>query len=132
MKLELEPFGHRPGTSPGAADGADMGERADKQPGAEARGIDLSRPLRNEEVKAIEDAMDRHAVLVFRNQPLDQDQQIRLAQSFGPLDLGLRKVKGGAHRFKYAELADISNVTADGEVAARAHAKIVGNVANQL
>ena len=136
MKLELEPFGNRPGTSPGAADSADLEDRTDKRPGkrpgAEARGIDLSRPLRNEEVKAIEDAMDRHAVLVFRNQPLDQDQQIRLAQSFGPLDLGLRKVKGGAHRFKYAELADISNVTADGAVAARAHAQIVGNVANPL
>ena len=37
--------------------------------------------------------MDRYAVLVFRNQPLDQDQQIRLAQSFGPLDLGLRTLR---------------------------------------
>lgn len=100
--------------------------------GAEASGIDITRPLAPEEVRAIEDAMDRHAVLVFRNQPMDQDQQIRFAQHFGPLDLGLRKLKGGAHRFKYAELADISNVKADGEVADRAHAKIVGNLANQL
>jgi len=100
--------------------------------GAEASGIDISQPLSPESTHAIERAMDRFGVLVFRNQPLDQDQQIRFAQSFGPLDLGLRKVKGGPHRFKYAELADISNVTADGNVAARTHAKIVGNVANQL
>ena len=113
MTLKLEPFATRAGAdSPGSTAGA-------LSPGAEASGIDISRPLSPAQVKAIEDAMDRHAVLVFRNQPLDQDQQIRLAQSFGPLDLGLRKVKGGAHRFKYAELADISNVTADGEVAAR-------------
>jgi len=100
--------------------------------GAEASGIDISQLPTPESARAIEQAMDRYGVLVFRNQPLDQDQQIRFAQSFGPLDLGLRKIKGGPHRFKYAELADISNVMVDGEVAARTHAKIVGNVANQL
>jgi alpha-ketoglutarate-dependent 2,4-dichlorophenoxyacetate dioxygenase len=99
---------------------------------AEARGIDLSQALDAAGVKAIEDAMDQHAVLVFRNQPLSQDQQIAFAKALGPLDLGLRKLKGGPHRFQYAELADISNVKADGEVADRSHAKIVGNVANQL
>ena len=46
--------------------------------------------------------------------------------------MGLRKVKGGPHRFAHAELADISNVKVDDEVADRTHAKIVGNVANQL
>jgi len=126
MTLKLKPFAGGKGgpIAEGVAGAA--------APGAEASGIDIGRPLSPEQVKAIEDAMDRYAVLVFRNQPLDQDQQIRLAQSFGPLDLGLRKVKGGPHRFKYAELADISNVMADGAVAAREHAKIVGNVANQL
>jgi len=99
---------------------------------AEASGIDLREPLTPAQVKAVEAAMDRHAVLVFRNQPLTQDQQIAFAKALGPLDLGLRKLKGGPHRFKYAELADISNVKVDGEVADREHAKIVGNVANQL
>jgi alpha-ketoglutarate-dependent 2,4-dichlorophenoxyacetate dioxygenase len=99
---------------------------------AEASGLDITKPLDAAGVKAIEDAMDKHAVLVFRKQPLTQDQQIAFAKSLGPLDLGLRKLKGGPHRFQYAELADISNVKADGEVADRNHAKIVGNVANQL
>jgi alpha-ketoglutarate-dependent 2,4-dichlorophenoxyacetate dioxygenase len=76
--------------------------------------------------------MDQHAVLVFRDQNLSQTQQIEFAKSLGPLDMGLRKLKGGPHRLEYAELADISNVKVDGEVADRAHAKIVGNVANQL
>jgi alpha-ketoglutarate-dependent 2,4-dichlorophenoxyacetate dioxygenase len=100
--------------------------------GALATGIDLSHPLDDAAVRAIEAAMDQHVVLVFRGQPLDEDQQIRFAQSFGPLDLGLRKVKGGPHRFRHAELADISNVKADGSVAERDHARIVGNLANQL
>jgi alpha-ketoglutarate-dependent 2,4-dichlorophenoxyacetate dioxygenase len=99
---------------------------------AEATGIDLREPLTPAQIKAVEEAMDQHAVLVFRDQNLSQTQQIEFAKSLGPLDMGLRKLKGGPHRLEYAELADISNVKVDGEVADRAHAKIVGNVANQL
>jgi alpha-ketoglutarate-dependent 2,4-dichlorophenoxyacetate dioxygenase len=97
-----------------------------------ATGINIAEPISATDLHAIEAAMDEHAVLVFRGQPLSEDQQIAFAKSFGPLDLGLRKVKGGPHRFAHAELADISNVKVDGEVADRTHAKIVGNVANQL
>ena len=99
---------------------------------AVATGINIAQPLGAVDVRAIEAAMDTHSVLVFRGQPLTEDQQIAFAKSFGPLDLGLRKIKGGPHRFAHAELADISNVKVDGEVADRTHAKIVGNVANQL
>lgn len=99
---------------------------------AQASGIDLRQPLTPAQVKEIEHAMDTHAVLVWRNQPLTQDEQIAFAKSLGPLDMGLRKLKGGPHRFQHAELADISNVKVDGEVAGREHAKIVGNVANQM
>jgi alpha-ketoglutarate-dependent 2,4-dichlorophenoxyacetate dioxygenase len=99
---------------------------------AEVSGIDLALPPSQEQARAIEAAMDQHGVLVFRNQSLDQHQQIAFAKSLGPLDVGLRKIRSGAHRFDYNELADISNVLVDGEIAERAHAKIVGNVANQL
>ena len=80
----------------------------------------------------IQHAMDLHGVLVFPGQHLDQDAQIGFAQAMGPLELGFRKIKAGAHRLKYNELADISNVTPDGEIAARDHTKIVSNLANQL
>ena len=100
---------------------------------AEASGADLSRPLSPTEVAEVVAGMDQYAVLVFRGQQLSEDQQIAYAKQFGPLDLGLRKIrKGQPHRFKYDELADISNVKADGSVAERDHAKIVNNIANQL
>ena len=99
---------------------------------AVATGIDLREPLTPAQLKAVEDAMDPYAVLVFPKQALTQSQQIAFAKSLGPLDMGLRKLKGGPHRLEFAELADISNVKVDGEVADREHAKIVGNVANQL
>ena len=100
---------------------------------AEASGVDLSKPLPPALVKEIVAGMDQYAVLVFRGQKLDEDRQIAYARQFGPLDLGLRKIrKGQPHRFKYDELADISNVKVDGTLAERDSSKIVSNIANQL
>jgi alpha-ketoglutarate-dependent 2,4-dichlorophenoxyacetate dioxygenase len=99
---------------------------------AEASGIDLCRPLGAGEVGDIEAAMDRYGVLVFRDQPLDQDQQIAFARGFGTLDIGLRRATRQAHRFKYEELIDISNVAADGSIAERDSRRVASMVANQL
>lgn len=99
---------------------------------AEASGIDLRQPLDAGQVRAIEKAMDEYAVLVFRDQPLSQSEQVRFAESFGPLDIGLRKLRRGGHRLDYETLLDISNVDMDGSVSQRESSKIVGNLANQL
>ena len=57
---------------------------------AEAAGLDLRRPLEPAELRAIEAAMDRHAVLVWRDQPFTEVEQVAFARQFGPLELGLR------------------------------------------
>jgi alpha-ketoglutarate-dependent 2,4-dichlorophenoxyacetate dioxygenase len=99
---------------------------------AEAYGVDIRQPLPPQVVRQIDDAMDKYAVLVFRNQPLDQDQQIAFTRQFGKLDAGLRKARAGQHRFKYDELIDISNVDAQGRIDRANLAKIGSNVANAL
>ncbi len=103
---------------------------------AEATGIDLSRPAGPDLTQAIEQAMDRFGVLVVRGQTLSQAEQIRFAEAFGPLDLGLRKLPSGPaatrHRLEHEALIDISNVAPDGEVAARESRKVLSNLANQL
>jgi alpha-ketoglutarate-dependent 2,4-dichlorophenoxyacetate dioxygenase len=99
---------------------------------AEARGVDLRRPLTEAERGEIEAAMDRFAVLIFPDQPLEQDQQVAFARAFGTLDIGLRRAIKGPHRFKYDELIDISNVAADGAIAARDSRRVASMVANQL
>ena len=98
----------------------------------EVTGVDFRQPLDPAVVMEIDAAMDRYAVLVVRDQPLDQEQQMVFARSFGPLDLGLRKVKKQPHRFRYDELIDISNVDEKGRIADRNSGKIVSNIANQL
>ena len=99
---------------------------------AEASGVDLRQPLSPADVEAIDAAMDHYAVLVFRDQPLDQAQQIACARQFGPLDAGLRKATGAATRFAYDELIDISNVALDGSVADAGNTRLIGTLGNQL
>ncbi len=98
---------------------------------AEASGVDLKN-VSAEEAKAIEKAMDQYAVLVWRGQPLTEDQQIAFARNFGPLDLGLKKARKNPDRHARDEIIDISNVSPEGGVYDRGHAKIVSNLANQL
>jgi len=99
---------------------------------AEGSGIDLRQPLDPETVRAIEQAMDKYAVLVFRGQPLSEAEQVALSRHFGPLDAGLRKATGAPTRFGYEELIDIGNVALDGEVALSSDQKLIGQLANQL
>ena len=99
---------------------------------AEASGVDLRLALSPADVEAIDAAMDHYAVLVFRDQPQDQAQQIACARQFGPLDAGLRKATGAPTRFQHDELIDISNLALDGSVADAGHAKLIGTLANQL
>lgn len=98
----------------------------------EVSGVDLATPLDAAGVAAINQAMDEYAVLVFRDQPLTQTQQVELAKSFGPLDMGLKRLKKTPDRMEHVELADISNVAASGGTVGRDDRKIVTNIANQL
>jgi alpha-ketoglutarate-dependent 2,4-dichlorophenoxyacetate dioxygenase len=98
----------------------------------EAAGVDLRRPLGEDAVRAIEQAMDRYGVLVFPGQPLSEDEQIAFARRFGPLDIGLKKALGRPGRHKYEETIDISNVDASGKLADPAGKKMYSQLANQL
>ncbi|MBS0425725.1 MAG: TauD/TfdA family dioxygenase [Proteobacteria bacterium] len=99
---------------------------------AEASGIDLAQPLVDADVRAINAAMNQCAVLVWRGQPLTAQQQLRFSNSFGPLDIGLKRVFKRPERLEDERLIDISNVDAQGQVARRDSPKNLSNFANQL
>jgi len=52
----------------------------------EVSGLDITRPISREEVAAIERGMDAHAVLVFRDQDLTDEQQLAFTLNFGELE----------------------------------------------
>jgi alpha-ketoglutarate-dependent 2,4-dichlorophenoxyacetate dioxygenase len=52
----------------------------------EVSGLDTTRPISREEVTAIERGMDAHAVLVFRDQDLTDEEQLAFTLNFGELE----------------------------------------------
>jgi taurine dioxygenase len=55
--------------------------------GAQISGVDISQPLNLEQRDAIEQALLKHQVLFFREQPINPQQQARFAANFGDLHI---------------------------------------------
>jgi alpha-ketoglutarate-dependent 2,4-dichlorophenoxyacetate dioxygenase len=87
----------------------------------EASGIDISIPLSSDQVAAIEAGMDRYAVLVFRNQPLTDEQQCAYSRNFGELEATLigQMTKPSERRLGPVEMGDISNLDPSGRLRGR-------------
>ncbi|MGE3747552.1 MAG: TauD/TfdA dioxygenase family protein, partial [Sphingomonadaceae bacterium] len=86
---------------------------------ARVEGVDLSKPLSEDIKNEIVAASDKFAVLVFHDQPLDNEQLVGFGATFGPLDTGLQEklMKKVQDRYTSAAISDISNVAQSGEVA---------------
>lgn len=77
----------------------------------EVTGIDLRRPSSAEDVGAIEAGMDRFAVLAFRGQDIDDEQQLAFTQAFGTLEQATGDIQQqGQKRRLRSEVNDISNL----------------------
>jgi taurine dioxygenase len=85
--------------------------RADAPLGAEIRGVDLSRPLTDEDFVAVEGAFVKNGVVVFRDQTFTEEQHIAFSRRFG--DLEIHVLKQYLHP-RYPEILMISNVEENG------------------
>jgi alpha-ketoglutarate-dependent 2,4-dichlorophenoxyacetate dioxygenase len=84
---------------------------------AEAGPVDLRTLDDRPTLDAIRAGMDEYAVLVFRNQPLSDQEQLAFAQRFdGKLHARTGAAVLGKNRFGNEALTDISNVDENGEV----------------
>lgn len=54
--------------------------------GAEVLGLDAREPMDEASFRAVRDAFHEHSVLVFRNQPTSDDQQVAFSRRFGELE----------------------------------------------
>ncbi len=96
----------------------------------EVTGIDLARTLPPETVAELTEAIDRYAVLVFHGQSLDDDRLLALGRTFGNIEPPRNhRVE---RRLKHAELADISNLTAQNQLRARDDHRRLDALGNQL
>ena len=97
-------------------------------------GIDLTQPLTSEQISAIEAGMDRYAVLVFRDEPLTDEQQCAYSRNFGELEATLiaQMSKPGERRLGPVELGDISNLDPDGKLRDREDSRRMYALGNRL
>jgi alpha-ketoglutarate-dependent 2,4-dichlorophenoxyacetate dioxygenase len=98
--------------------------------GAELRGVDLTLTVTPEVFAEIEAAFDRYGILVFPEQPLSDEQQLAFSRMFGPLEVNPNYA--GAKMRLRPDVADISNLDADGRVLAREDRRNLFNLGNQL
>src|SRR6476660_10560842 len=83
---------------------------------AEITCIDLARPTDTDAIDAIWSAIDRSAVVVFRDQRLTDAQLRDFAERFGPLEIGRAAARGGPRRIAIPQIGDISNLDVDSNV----------------
>jgi alpha-ketoglutarate-dependent 2,4-dichlorophenoxyacetate dioxygenase len=86
----------------------------------EVSGVDCSHPLSDAEIAAINHGMDEFGVLVFHDQPLTDEQQLRFTLQFGAMEPGFGNIR--AHfrsdqevRTLGAGIADFSNLDGAGK-----------------
>ena len=75
--------------------------------GAEVSGIDITRPLSASEFGPIRAAFEEHSVLLFRDQPMDDEQQIAFSENFGPLETTLSANPAAGTKFARQSNLDI-------------------------
>jgi alpha-ketoglutarate-dependent 2,4-dichlorophenoxyacetate dioxygenase len=100
----------------------------------EVSAIDISVPLSPDQVAAIEAGMDRYAVLVFRDQPLTDDQQCAYSRNFGDLEATLigQMSKPNERRLGPVEMGDISNLDHSGKLRGRDDSRRMYSLGNRL
>jgi alpha-ketoglutarate-dependent 2,4-dichlorophenoxyacetate dioxygenase len=100
---------------------------------AEVSGIDLRVPLGSETFAEITGALDRYAVLVFRGQPLTNEQQIAFSERFGPLETAIGSIrKDRRSRLGDARIAEVSNLDENNRIRPVSDRWRMMQLANQL
>ena len=98
--------------------------------GASVRGVDLTRPVLPEVFGEIDAAFNRYGILVFPEQTVTDEQQLAFSRFFGPLEVNPNYA--GAKMRLRPDVADISNLDAEGRVLARDDRRNLFNLGNQL
>jgi taurine dioxygenase len=80
--------------------------------GAEILGVDLHAPIDAALKQKLVDAWHSHLVILLRNQTLDEDAQVRFAETFGP---PAKLTSGRSFSAKHPSVMLISNIRKDGK-----------------
>jgi alpha-ketoglutarate-dependent 2,4-dichlorophenoxyacetate dioxygenase len=83
---------------------------------AEVKGVDLRQPVTPDLFAEIEAAFNDHAVLLFRDQPVTDEQQVAFSALFGPVFTATKYHRAGEKPRLRGEMSDISNIDHQGRL----------------
>ena len=98
----------------------------------EVSGVDLRKPVDTEAVRAIVAAADKYAVLVFRGQAIDDEQQIAFSRHLGPLETTIRVLRKDCEVRLNPHVSDISNLDEKSRVLEAQDRRRMNGLANRL
>jgi alpha-ketoglutarate-dependent 2,4-dichlorophenoxyacetate dioxygenase len=100
---------------------------------AEVSGLDLREPLSPEDVAAIHAAMDEHALLVFHDQHLSDDQHLAFSRGLGELEEARGTSLREADEYRLPTVfADVSNLDQNQQVLALDDRRRLFAIGNRL
>lgn len=99
---------------------------------AEARGVDLREPLDDATVAEIVAALDRHAVLVFHDQALTDEQQIAFSARLGPLETTIKAYRPDHKARLDLHISDVSNLDENNRIMAADDRRRMNGLGNRL
>jgi len=101
---------------------------------AEVKGLDISMPLSPAIQTQIQNLIDQHGILVFRDQNISNDQQIAFTRYFGEIEIADTKnnITKQEDRRLSNMLADISNLNKNNEVHETESRQRIFNLGNRI
>ena len=101
---------------------------------AEVSKINISKELSDEAVDELRTAIDKYGVLVFRNQPLSDEQQVRFSEYFGDIEIADLKnnITKTSERRLSQMFSDISNLDKDQNILEKDGRQRLFNLGNRI
>ena len=101
---------------------------------AEVSKINISKELSVEEIEELRIAIDKYGVLVFRNQPLSDEQQVRFSEYFGDIEIADLKnnITKTSERRLSQMFSDISNLDKDQKILEKDGRQRLFNLGNRI
>jgi alpha-ketoglutarate-dependent 2,4-dichlorophenoxyacetate dioxygenase len=98
----------------------------------EVSGADWRKVPSAQEAEAIHRGMDEFGVLVFRDQDIDDEQQVAFSRALGPLESATGDIARPEERRLSMDVNDISNLDKDNKVVARDDRRRLFGLGNRL
>ena len=99
----------------------------------EVDGLDMRTPLSREDAAAIHAGMDRYAVLVFRDQKIDDAQQLAFTRALGDIEHAIgTSLRAASETRLPTTFADVSNLDKNNAPFAREDRRRLFAIGNRL